>query len=441
MRLPVRALSKWLDSRLHFTRFRHALLDQPIPGGVSWVYVFGGVTLFFFILQLVTGIFLTVHYVPSPDHAYESIQTIDKEVPLGWLIRSLHHWGASAIIVAIGLHMLQVFLYGAYKPPRELLWMVGVALLILVLMFAFTGYLLPWDQKAYWATRVGTSKLGTVPLIGEPLMSLVRGGEEMGAPTLSRFFSMHAIIFPWLIALLIALHLFILKELGPAGPWDEIRARRISEPFYPRQVMIDAAAIGVSLLLVVGLAFWLPYPLADEANPASYDFEPVPEWYFLFYYQLLNYMKGPILEPVGTMLVPALLYALLFALPFIDRRKERRPSKRPLVLAAGVSFLAIVFVLFGVSLKQVWSVPRMDPSVAAGKKVFAKYACASCHRIHGEGGTFCPDLSYIGTRRDREWLIRHFKNPQTVVPDSPMPAFSFTEQELNNVTNYMLSLR
>ncbi len=437
----MRALTAWLDSRLHLKRLRHALLDQPIPGGSSWIYVFGGVTLFFFVLLLITGIFLTIYYVPSPDHAYESVQLIDTAVPLGWLLRSLHHWGASAIIVAIGLHMLQVFLYGAYKPPRELLWMVGVSLFIVVLMFAFTGYLLPWDQKAYWATRVGTGKLATVPLIGEPLLLLARGGEEMGAPTLSRFFSMHALIFPWLIVCLIGLHLFILKELGPAGPWDRVKAQRVSEPFYPRQVIKDGTAIAISLLIVAGLAVWLPYPLADEANPASTDFEPVPEWYFLFYYQLLKYMRGPILEPVGTMLVPALLYALLLTLPFIDRRKERRPSARPLVLAMGGGFLVVVFVLLGISLKQTWAVPTTDPSVASGKKVFAKYACASCHRIRGEGGEFCPDLSYVGTRHDRDWLVRHFNNPRAVVPDSPMPAFPFTKQELDNVTNYMLSLK
>jgi ubiquinol-cytochrome c reductase cytochrome b subunit len=437
----MRKLIRFFDSRLQLKVVRRSLLDQPIPGGASWVYVFGGVTLSFFLLQLVTGIALTVFYVPSPEGAYESIQTIDHEVYLGWFLRGLHHWGASGMIVAIGLHMLQVFLYGAYKPPREFLWVAGVALFILVLMFAFTGYLLPWDQKAYWATRVGTSKIGTIPFIGEKLLFLVRGDEEMGAATLTRFFSMHAIIFPWLTAFLIGLHLFILKQIGPAGPWDEVRAEQNREPFYPRQVIMDAAAIVVSLLIVVGMAVWLPFPLADEADPSAYDFVAVPDWYFLFYYQLLNYLKGPILEPVGTMLLPVLFYALLFALPFIDRRRVRGPSRRPVVLATGAGFLVIVFVLLGISIKQVSSIPTTDPRIVAGNKLYDRFACSACHRIRGEGGTFCPDLSYVGTRRDRDWLIRHFKNPQAFVPDSSMPAFPLNDEELDHLTAYMLSLK
>jgi ubiquinol-cytochrome c reductase cytochrome b subunit len=269
----------------------------------------------------------------------------------------------------------------------------------------------------------------------------VRGGEEVDAHTLTHFFSMHAVIFPWLIALLIGLHLFILKQIGPAGPWDKVRAEQNREAFYPRQVIMDAAAIGVSLLIVVGMSVWLPFPLADEADPSAYDFVAVPDWYFLFYYQLLHFMKGPILEPVGTMLLPVLFYILLFALPFIDRRTDRRPSRRPVVLAFGASFLVIVFLLLGISIKQVSSVPTTDPRIVSGKKLFDRHPCSSCHRIRGEGGTFCPDLSYVGTRRDRDWLIRHFKNPQAVVPGSPMPVFALNDEELENLTAYMLSLK
>jgi ubiquinol-cytochrome c reductase cytochrome b subunit len=437
----LRRLIGFIDSRLQLTGVRRALLNQPIPGGASWVYVFGGVTLFFFLLQLVTGIALAVFYVPSPDHAYESVQYINQQVYLGWFLRRLHHWGASGLIVAVGLHMLQVFLYGAYKPPREFLWVAGVALFVLVLMFAFTGYLLPWDQKAYWATRVGTGKVGTVPFIGDTLLFLIRGGEEMGASTLTRFFAMHTLIFPWVAAFLTGLHLFILKQIGPAGPWDEARAQEHREAFYPRQVVMDVAAIGFALLVVVVMAVWLPFPLADEADPTAYDFVAVPDWYFLFYYQLLSYMKGPILEPVGTILVPVILYAFLFALPFIDRRRDRRPSSRPVVLTTGVGFLVIVFLLLGISVRQVSSIPRTDPHVVAGKKLFDKFACSSCHRIGGEGGTFCPNLSFVGRRRDHDWLVRHFKDPQAVVPGSPMPAFPMNDEERENLTAYMLTLK
>jgi ubiquinol-cytochrome c reductase cytochrome b subunit len=167
----------------------------------------------------------------------------------------------------------------------------------------------------------------------------------------------------------------------------------------------------------------------------------VPEWYFLFYYELLKYFKGPIWEPVGTMLLPALFYALLFALPFIDRRKERRPARRPVALAAGAGFLLVVFLLLGVSLKQVWSVPTTNPGVVEGRKLYAKLQCSACHRIHGEGGSFGPDLSFVGAQRDRDWLIRHFKNPQAVVPGSTMPPFDLDQPSLDALTDYLLSLK
>ncbi len=171
----------WLDSRLKLEPVKETLLDEPIPGGASWIYVFGSATLFVFFLQAITGMFLAVYYAPTPDHAYDSIRYIETQVLFGPFVRGLHHWGASAMVVAIGLHMLQVFLYGAYKPPRELMWMVGVLLLLLTMGFAFTGYLLPWDQNAYWATQVGINMVGSVPFVGTFLVKVMRGGDTLGA--------------------------------------------------------------------------------------------------------------------------------------------------------------------------------------------------------------------------------------------------------------------
>ena len=186
-------LYRWLDSRLNLKPVERTLLDEPIPGGASWIYVFGSVTLFLFLLQAVTGMFLAVYYAPTPDHAYDSIRYIETEVMFGAFVRGFHHWGASAMVVAIGLHMLQAFLYGAYKPPREAMWMVGVLLFLLVMTFAFTGYLLPWDQTAYWATQIGINMVGTVPVVGDFMMRVMRGGETLGALTLSRFFAIHVL--------------------------------------------------------------------------------------------------------------------------------------------------------------------------------------------------------------------------------------------------------
>lgn len=433
-------LYRWLDERLHLGPVKIALLDEPIPGGASWIYVFGSVTLFFFLLQLITGMFLAVYYSPSTEHAHASIRYLMEEVPFGQYIRSLHHWGASGMMVAIGLHMLQVFLYGAYKRPRELMWIVGVVLFILTLAFGFSGYLLPWDQRAYWATQVGINMVGTLPLAGDSLVRIIRGGQNLGAMTLSRFYALHTLFLPWLLMTLIALHLFVLRRVGPAGPWNAAQADRFREPFWPKQVAMDAAAIGMAFLVLAGLAIGLPAPLSDPANPSDTSFTPVPEWYFLFYYQLLKYLEGP-WEVVGTVVLPLLFLAALFLLPWLDRRRERRPFSRPVVMGAGAGFLVMVFSFLGLSLHEMASLQQTEPSVLRGKALYKEIDCAGCHRIHGEGEAEAPDLSYVGDRRDRDWLIRHFRDPEAVVPDSEMPGFGFNEQELNDLTDYMLSLR
>jgi len=434
-------LYQWLDSRLNLKSIQHTLLDEAIPGGASWIYVFGSATAFLFLLQAITGMFLALYYAPTPDHAYDSIQYIEHQVSFGWFVRGLHHWGASAIMMAVGLHLLQVYLYGAYKSPREVMWMVGVILLLLMLTFAFTGYLLPWDQTAYWATQVGINMTGTIPIIGDTLVRVLRAGETLGALTLSRFFAIHVLFLPALMVTGIVAHLFILRRVGPAGPWDKAQAEQRSETFWPRQVYMDSVVMVGIYLLVAALAFFVPFPLADMADPSDHSFVPVPEWYFLFFYQLLKYVPGPF-EPVATWILPAVLVMALFLLPFLDRRSDRRPVGRPVVMLAGIGFLVIVFGLLGISLKNLYALPKSDPSVVRGQQLYAKYQCSACHRIHGEGTKVGPDLSFEGDRRpDRDWHIRHFSDPQSVSPGSIMPKFPLTDQEKNDLASYMLSLK
>jgi ubiquinol-cytochrome c reductase cytochrome b subunit len=436
----LRQIYNWLDDRLRLKPIQKTLLDEPIPGGASWIYVFGSATLFLFVLQLITGMFLAVYYVPSPDHAYDSIRFIMDSVMFGSFVRGLHHWGASGMIVAIGLHMLQTYLYGAYKPPREVLWMAGVALFMTTLAFGFSGYLLPWDQKAYWATQIGINMVGTIPWIGDELVRIIRGGETLGALTLTRFFALHILFLPLVTLGLIGLHLFILRRVGPAGPFDEAHAQASSEPFYPKQVFMDAVVMFGIFIVIAALAIWVPFPLADKANPADSTFIPVPEWYFLFYYQGLKYVHGPF-EPLATWILPSIFYLLLFLLPFIDRNPQRNPVKRPTAIAVGGVFLAIVFGLMAISINETYSVPTTDPSVVRGKELYADLGCESCHRIHGVGTAVGPDLSYVGKARDRDWLILHFEDPQAVVPGSIMPPYSLSPQEFEDLTHYMLSLK
>ena len=422
----------WLDSRLRLKPIEKTLLDEPIPGGASWNYVFGSATLFIFVLQAVTGIFLAIYYVPSPDHAYDTVQYIQTEVWFGWFVRGLHHWGASAVMLAIGLHMLQVFFDGAYKPPREMMWIIGVVLFLIMMGFGFTGYLLPWDQNAYWATQVGINMAGTVPVIGDFLVRVLRGGDMLGALTLSRFFAIHILILPAIILFGIMLHLFTLRRVGPAGPWDKKEAQKVSETFYPRQVYMDAVVmLGVFLMLVV-LASTIEFPLADKADPSDHSFVPVPEWYFLFHYQLLKYAPGA-LVPLASWLLPTLFIGFLFLLPFIDRNPERKLADRRLSLVGGIVFLVSVFVLLGFSLRDLYATPKTDPAVIRGQNLVASYGCKTCHRIHGEGGALAPDLSYVADRRpEREWHIQHFLDPLSVSPGSFMPKFPLTDKEVND---------
>jgi len=432
----------WLDSRLNLKAVEHSLLNEPIPGGASWIYVFGSATLFLFILQAITGMFLAIYYAPTPDHAYDSVQFIETQVTFGWFVRGLHHWGASGMVVAVGLHMLQVFLYGAFKPPRELMWMVGVVLFLLVMGFAFTGYLLPWDQTAYWATQVGINMVGTVPLVGDLVVKVMRGGEMLGALTLSRFFAVHVLFLPALIIMGVMLHLFILRRVGPAGPWDEKKAAAGSETFYPRQVYMDAMVMLGVFGIIALLAILVPFPLADKANPSDTSFVPVPEWYFLFYYELLKHVHGP-LEPFATWVLPGMAVLVMLLWPFLDWQKTiRAPASRPVGMALAVLFLVTVFSLLGVSLKNLYGMKRVDPGIAHGHALVANLGCAGCHRIHGTGGAVGPDLSFVGDRRpDREWHLKHFRNPQSVSPGSIMPKFPLTDQELQDLTSYILTLR
>lgn len=207
------SLGNWLDERVGWRKVWEAIFLRKIPK-VNWLYTLGSATLFVVILQAVTGILLTIYYVPTPDHAYDSVQFITTQVPGGWLIRGMHHWGASAMVVLTVLHMIRVILYGAYKFPREITWLTGVGLLLVVMGFGFTGYLLPWDQKAFWATTVGTRIAGVAPLIGKPLLEIIRGGEELSAVTLARFFGTHVWVLPTVLMLLLGIHLYLIVRIG-----------------------------------------------------------------------------------------------------------------------------------------------------------------------------------------------------------------------------------
>jgi quinol-cytochrome oxidoreductase complex cytochrome b subunit len=206
-------IGDWFDERLGWRQVWNAIFKRKIPK-INWLYTLGSASLFLVVNQVVTGILLTIYYVPTPDHAYDSVQYITTQVPAGWFIRGLHHYGASAMVIVVVLHMLRVIFYGAFKFPREITWFSGVALLLITMAFGFTGYLLPWDQRAYWATTVGTRIAGVTPVIGDGILRIMRGGEDLSAITLVRFFGTHVWVLPVLLISLIALHLYLVIRIG-----------------------------------------------------------------------------------------------------------------------------------------------------------------------------------------------------------------------------------
>ncbi len=209
----------WVDERLEMHDIiKKDILDKPIPKGLNLSYCFGGITFFLFVMLAVTGYFMTLYYVPSPEQAYDAVDYLTFEIPMGQVIRGVHHWSGNLMMVTIFLHLLRVFIYGAYKKPREINWITGVVLFCLVMGFGFTGYLLPWDQKAYWATKVGTSIMGTVPVVGDYALRLTRGGTDLGALTLTRFYTLHVVFLPIATVIFLIGHFVMIRKQGISSP-------------------------------------------------------------------------------------------------------------------------------------------------------------------------------------------------------------------------------
>ena len=351
-------VSRWIDERIDLKALRATLLDRKVPGGLSLWHTLGSATLAVFTVQVVTGVILAMYYAPSPDHAYDSIRFLERNVMSGALLRGMHHWGASAMVLLVLAHMIRVFSMGAYKYPREINWLLGVVLLFIVLGFSFTGYLLPWDQKAYWATQVGTNIAGTTPLVGGVLVRLLRGGSQLGAATLTRFYSLHVLLFPLLLGGIVLVHLALVIRQGIAprphaleqnapertsdaaypGYYEEhyAKAKAADVRFWPDIVAKDIAVATAVILIIFLLARFAGAGLDAPADPTDAAYIPRPEWYFLPFFQLLKLVPGS-MESAVAVGVPAAIVLVLLLLPFFDRRSKRSLFHRPIagVLLAG----------------------------------------------------------------------------------------------------------
>jgi cytochrome b6 len=337
----------WLNERLRYGAAESFLEHKTVPAHRYAInYYTGGITLFFFLVQVATGLLLLMYYRPTSDAAFESVRLIIARVRFGWLIRSLHVWAANGMVAAAVLHLVVNFFGRAYRRPRELTWLSGVLLLGLTLAFAFTGYLLPWNTLAYFATQVGTEIAGDVPLIGRAILVLLRGGEEITEATLTRFFGIHVAILPALVTLLLGLHIVLVQIHGMSQPIS-VRATG-AERFYPEFMLKDFIVWVVLLGGLAVVATLFPWPLGEKADPlAPAPAGLRPEWYFLFMFQALRMLPARILGLEGEMVGVALFViggAVLLLLPFLDRWAQRERS-HPLVSILGVATVVFVLVM------------------------------------------------------------------------------------------------
>src|SRR5687768_3451265 len=428
----------WLDSRTGFRSLLKHLLDEPLPSGAGWWFVTGSIVLFLLAAQLLTGIALAFFYSPSPDYAYDSVRFIMERVTFGRVLRGLHFFGASFIVVAAVVHMLRVVALGSYKKPRELNWMVGVVLLLIIMAFALTGYLLPWDQKAYWATTVTINIARSAPLVGEPIAAVMRGGSELGALTLLRWYAMHVLLLPAALVALTVAHLYLMRRHGISGPVTPRHGA--PKPFYPYQALRDTLAVAAVFACLITLAATVRVPLDGVADPSDATYVPRPEWYFLSLFQLLKYFPGP-LEPVATLIVPGAVVTFIALLPFLDRRPERHPARRPLVMLACGLLAAGAGTLTYLGLKDSPShIPpdRFTPLAIAGAEFAVDQRCAACHRT---GGAASP-VPETRLTKDPDWVIAHMADPETITPGSRKPPpGGMRESQARSVISYLQRVR
>lgn len=428
----------WLDARTGYRAAVKDLLDEPLPGGVGWWFVTGSVLLFLLGVQLLTGIVLAMYYVPSPEHAYDSVRFITDRLQFGGIVRGLHFFGASFIVVAAVIHMLRVVLFGSYKTPREATWLTGVVLLLVILAFALSGYLLPWDQKAYWATTVTINIARSTPLVGEQVASLLRGGLDLGALTLGRWYAAHVLLLPAALIGFVAAHLYLMRRHGISGPLRPTHGA--VRPFYPYHAVKDTMAIAVVFAALLTVAATVPAPLDPIADPGDATYVPRPEWYFLPLFELLKYFPGP-LEPIATMVIPGILVGLLFALPFLDRSPYRHPLDRPLVTGgfacAGVAVVALTWL--GLRDSPAHADPdAWGPIAIAGREIASDARCVRCHTTGGAAG----ELASTRLRRDPEWLLHHVQDPEVIAPGvRPVPEGGMNELAGRAVFAYMSKIR
>jgi len=444
----LRRIGAWLEERAGLGAPLMEAATHAVPRDTaSWFYVFGSAAVVCLVIQVVTGICLATVYTPSANDAWKSLIALDYEIPLGWFLRALHGWGSNFMVAIVIVHMIQVALFGAFKYPRELTWLVGVVLLFLTLGMAFTGQVMRFDQDAYWGLGIGAAIAGRTPGIGPQIVHLLLGGPIIGAATLSRFFALHVFVVPGLLLALVGLHLLLVVRLG-INEWPmpgrlvskktyrkeyEALVHRDGIPFFPYAAKRDMVMAGlVTLAICFCAAVFGPFGPNGTPDPTLIDTVPKPDFFFLWLYALFALLP-PSFETPLMLVGPVILIALLVAVPFIAGEGEKSWKRRPGAVLTVTVVMVIVGALTWLGTWTPWS-PVMNawsalptpveylqgrsPLELRGALVLQEKQCRNCHALGGEGGFRGPALDDVATRMTRDQLIR-----QVLQGDGNMPAY------------------
>jgi ubiquinol-cytochrome c reductase cytochrome b subunit len=464
----LRKIAVWLDDRLHITALFASTAGHEVPASAgSWFYVFGSATLLCFVIQIITGACLAFVYIPSTNEAWTSLEYLNHAQFLGWYLRAVHNWGANFMVAIMTLHMIQVFLFGAYKYPRELTWISGVFLLLLTLGMAFTGEVMRFDQDAYWGLSIGASVTGRVPLIGSQLVHLLLAGPIIAGETLSRFFTLHVFIIPGLIIAVVSMHLRLVLAKGineypkPGHPvrkatYDAEYAEILKKegvPFVPQAIGKDLIFAALVIVGILGCALIFgPKGPAGPPDPTIVDTNPRPDFYFLSVFAALALVPDW-MEVVVLFGAPLVMVAFLIALPFISGTGEKSARRRPVAVLSVILIMLVLGVLTYMGETSPWSPHMGDWSGAAippayvkgrtplqlhGAIIFQNKQCRNCHVLGGEGGERGPALDGIATVLTRNEMIR-----QVIQGSGNMPAYGkkLSPAEVEALVAFMQTLR